>query len=83
MTYHVAVSLRHHQMGFFSSFYDGRKQSYCIFSVEDFILLIFMAQSIFPSFPSFGVEMSSCFVAILCFVMDALGIGGPPWDTIR
>lgn len=27
--------------------------------------------------------MSSCFVAFLCFVMDALRIGGPPWDTIR
>lgn len=32
--------------------------------------------------PSAGGEMPSCFVAFLCFVMDALRIG-PPWDTIR
>lgn len=45
-----------------------------------------MAQSIvavFFFFSSMGVEMPSCFVAFLCFVMDALRIAGPPWDTIR
>lgn len=43
-----------------------------------------MAKSIFAVFfPTMGVEMPSCFVAYLCFVMDALRIGGPPWDTIR
>lgn len=38
-----------------------------------------MAKSIFAVFSSsMDAEMSSCFVAFLCLVMDALRIGGPP-----
>lgn len=90
MTCHVAVSLRRHQPGP-SHLLQWHKWGYRIFEgVEDFILLIFTAESIFAVFFSVfsslkqkGVEMPSCFGVFLCFVMDALRIGGAPWDTER